>query len=146
MSNLEMLEKLSQGKNRVETVPLYINDEKVAEYEMRPLTSGEVSKLKVIENKPYTMTMQIDTKGKRKGNPQEKLSDMDIGMGEFSEVQTKAIYTAIAWSLSVNGENVPVEAIYDLDKGIPELLFEKVIELLGLTAKDLKAVKTFHAI
>ena len=146
MSNMEMLEKLSQGKNRVETVPLFIDGEKVAEYEMRPLTSGEVSKLKIIENKPYKMTMQIDAKGKRKGDAQEKLSDMDIGMGEFSEVQTKAMYTAIAWSLSVGGEKIPVEAIYDLDKGIPGLLFEKVIELSGLTAADLKAVKLFHAV
>lgn len=146
MSNMEMLEKLSQGKNRVETVPVFIDGEKVAEYEMRPLTSGEISKLKIIENKPYKMTMQIDAKGKRKGDAQEKLSDMDIGMGEFSEVQTKAMYTAIAWSLSVGDEKIPVKAIYDLDKGIPELLFEKVIELSGLTAADLKAVKLFHAV
>ena len=141
-----MLEKLSQGRNRVEAVPLIIDGEKVAEYEMRPLTSGEVSRLKVIENKPYKMTMQIDAKGKRQKTQKEKISDMDIGMGEFSEVQTKAMYTAIAWSLSVYDEKIPVEAIYALDKGIPELLFEKVIELSGLTDKDLKSVKTFHAI
>lgn len=145
MSNMEMLAKLSQGKNRVETVPLFVDGEKVAEYEMRPLSSGEVSKLRIMENKPYKMKMQIDNNGKRKGTKKE-FSDMEIGMGEFSEVQTKSMYTAIAWSLSIGDEKIPVEAIYDLDAGIPELLFEKVIELSGLTENDLKSVKTFHVV
>ena len=146
MSNMEMLEKLSQGKNRIETVPIVKDGETVAEYQMRPLTSGEVSKLKIIENKPYKMKMQIDVQGKRQATKKEKVSDMDIGMGDFTEVQTKTMYTAIAWSLSVDGETIPVEALDDLDKGVPELLFEKVIEISGLTDKDLKSVKTFHGV
>ena len=146
MSNMEMLEKLSQGKNRIETVPIVKDGETVAEYQMRPLTSGEVSKLKIIENKPYKMKMQIDVQGKRQATKKEKVSDMDIGMGDFTEVQTKTMYTAIAWSLSVDGETIPVEALDDLDKGVPELLFEKVIEISGLTDKDLKSVKSFHGV
>ena len=55
------------------------------------------------------------------------------------------MYTAIAWSMTLPEEKpVPVQAIRDLGKGVPELLFNEVIRISKLTEQDLTAIKNFR--
>lgn len=88
------------------------------------------------------MTMEFNKQGKR-GKTSEN-NEMELGMGEFTEAQAEAMYTAVAWSLSVEGESVDVDIVKNLDKGIPELLFDNVIRISTLTEEDLSAVKSFR--
>ena len=108
-----------------------------AEFQIRPLTSGELTQLQTLEKRGFQVKVGMQN-GKRQ-TVESNLSDVDINVGEFNEYQAEAMYTAIAWSL-----NVDVEEIKELPVGIPELLFEKVIEISSLSDKDLTAVKTFR--
>ena len=141
MSNIEMLQKLSNGVNHVENITIETENDK-HDFLMRPLSDGELTRLQVIEKKPYSMTMEFNKQGKR-GKTSEN-NEMELGMGEFTEAQAEAMYTAVAWSLSVEGESVDVDIVKNLDKGIPELLFDNVIRISTLTEEDLSAVKSFR--
>ena len=54
------------------------------------------------------------------------------------------MYTAIAWSLSVEDEEIDPNLIRQLPVGIPEDLFEKIVEISNLSDKDLTIIKTFR--
>ena len=137
-NNFEMLQKLSSGKNHIEEIE--INGVKL---NIRPLSDGELTKLQTIEKKPYSMKIKIDSSGKRKSATKPD-TDMDVGMGEFTESQAEAMYTAIAWSLSVDGEVVTPEDVKTTNVGIPQLLFNEVIRISKLTEGDLTAIKSFR--
>jgi hypothetical protein len=74
----------------------------------------------------------------------QNINDVDINTGEFTEAQAEAMYTAIALSLSVDGETVTSDDIKGMPAGVPELLFEKVILVSKLNDKDLTAIKQFR--
>ncbi|WP_407376630.1 hypothetical protein [Methanobrevibacter sp.] len=141
MSNIEMVQKLSNGINAVENVTIETENGK-HDFMMRPLSDGELTRLQVIEKKPYSMTMEFNPNGKR-GKTSDN-NEMELGMGEFTESQAEALYNAVALSLSVDGEKVTADDIRNMDKGIPELLFNEVIRISTLTEKDLSAVKSFR--
>jgi len=143
MSNLEVLQKLSLGVNNTEKVVIESEDGEKQEFVMRPLTDGELTKLQTIEKKPYNMKIKIDGSGKRKSATKPD-TDMDVGMGEFTESQAEAMYTAIAWSLSVDGETVTADDVKTLAVGFPQLLFDEVIRISKLTDADLTAIKSFR--
>lgn len=146
MSNLELLQKLSLGKDNTEKVIIELDNGETQEFTMRPLTDGELSKIQTIEKKPYSMKIKIDSDGKKRkvSRKSETDMDMDVGMGDFTESQSEAMYTAIAWSLSIDGENVTVEDVKGTPVGIPELLFNEVIRISKLTEGDLTAIKSFR--
>jgi len=139
MKNLEMIQKLTLGKDNLETVKIDY-DGTEAEFTIRPLTSGELSKLQAIEKKPLVVKVGMQG-GKRVS---QNINDVDINTGEFTEAQAEAMYTAIALSLSVDGETVTSEDIKGMPTGVPELLFEKVILISKLNDKDLTAIKQFR--
>ena len=141
MSNLEMLQKLSLGTEDIETVIIDFEGEK-AEFKIRPLTSGELSKLQSVEKKPLVVTVGMKN-GKRE-TVKSNISDVDINTGEFTEAQSEAMYQAIALSLSVDGEIIEVDDIKAMRTGLPELLFEEVINVSKLSDTDLTAIKTFR--
>ena len=136
-NNFEMLQKLSSGKNHIEEIN--INGVKL---NIRPLSDGELTKLQVIEKKPYTMNMKLNSKGKR--GETKNTQDMDVGMGEFTSSQAKAMYTAVAWSLSIDNDTVSIDDVRNLDKGVPELIFKEVVRISKLTESDLSAIKNFR--
>ena len=136
-NNFEMLQKLSSGKNHIEEID--INGVKL---NIRPLSDGELTKLQVIEKKPYTMNMKLNSKGKR--GETKNTQDMDVGMGEFTSSQAKAMYTAVAWSLSIDNDTVSIDDVRNLDKGVPELIFKEVVRISKLTESDLSAIKNFR--
>ena len=141
MSNLEMLQKLSLGVDDTETVIIDFEGEK-AEFTIRPLTSGELSKLQAVEKKPLVVTVGMRN-GKRE-TVNSNVNDVDINTGEFTEAQSEAMYQAIAWSLSTNEEIILIDDIKSMRAGLPEILFEKVIEVSKLSEEDLTAIKTFR--
>lgn len=136
-NNFEMLQKLSSGTNHVEEIE--VNGVKL---NIRPLSDGELTKLQVIEKKPYTMNMKLNSKGKR--GETKNTQDMDVGMGEFTSSQAKAMYTAVAWSLSIDNDTVSIDDVRNLDKGVPELIFKEVVRISKINESDLSAIKNFR--
>ena len=139
MKNLEVIKKLGLGKDDTETVKINFEDEDYT-FKMRPLTSGELSKLQSIEKKPLTVKI-----GMQNGVRQSvHTNDVDINTGEFTEAQAEAMYNAIALSLSVDGETIPVEEIKTFPAGVPEIIFKEVIRVSKLSEDDLTAIKSFR--
>ena len=143
MSNAELLNKITQGTNYTETVTIEINGE-TETVTIRPLSSGELSKLQVIEKKGFTMKIGM-TNGKRTQVTTSN-TDMDINAGEFTEHQNEALYTAIAWALTTDDEEEPItpEQIQQLPTGVPEQIFNHIIRISKLTDKDLTIIKQFR--
>ena len=136
MTNNEMIQKLMLGKDDVQTVTIKIDDTE-AEFSMRPLTSGELSELQTIEKKGFHMT--IGMQGGQRQTVSTNMNDLDVNVGEFTEHQLEAMYKAISLSL-----NVKETDIKQLPTGVPEALFEKVIEISNLSDDDLTVIKTFR--
>lgn len=144
-SNLEMLQKLTLGKDAVETITIEFED-KTADFTIRPLTSGELSKLQAIEKKKLNVKVALEN-GKRKkttvSEDDTKVQDVNINTGEFTESQAEAMYKAIAWSLSVDDEIILPDDVKKMMPGMPELIFEHVIRISKLSESDLTSVKSF---
>ncbi len=131
MNNNEIIEKLTLGKERTETVT--IND---VEIELRPLTSGELAKLQSLEKKGFVMKVAVSPNGKRQN---VTTNDIDINAGEFTEYQTEAMYKAIAWSMDISEE-----AVRDFGVGVPELIFQEVVRISHISDDDLTSIKQFR--
>lgn len=130
MNNNEIIEKLTLGKDNVETVK--IND---IEIELRPLTSGELSKLQIIDKKGLTMKVGVNPTGKR----QVQTNDIDVNASELTKYQMEAMYTAIAWSMDID-----IEAVKGFSVGIPEKIFMEVVRISNLSDTDLTSIKQFR--
>ena len=128
MNNNDILEKLTLGKDKTETVT--IED---VEIELRPLTSGELAKLQSIEKQGFTMKVGINNQGKRPNN------DVDVNAGEFNKYQTEAMYKAVAWSMGIDEKKVA-----DFNVGIPEKIFNEVVRISNLSDNDLTSIKQFR--
>ena len=139
MSNLEILKKLSLGKEDTQKVTITVKDNDY-DFILRPLTSGELTKLQKIEKHP--LNLKIEMKNGVRQNVQS--NDVDINTGEFAEAQNETMYTAIAWSMSTDNEKVTVEDIKTLPTGVPEAIFTKVIEISSLSDEDLTIIKSFR--
>lgn len=136
MTNIDLITKLMQGDNAQE-VEIPVNNDETVCFTMRPLTDGEIKKLHEMESKPYNV--QINQTEKRTTNKGE------VNNSELVRAQTKTKYQAVAWSLSIEGQSkVKPEHIEKLPKGIPSVLFEKVIEISELTEEDLDLLKRFR--
>lgn len=136
MNNLETLRKLSLGKDDKTTVKINFEDEDY-EFEMRPLTDGELTKLQSIEKKP--LIVKVGMQGGKRTSMQTNMNDVDINTGEFTEAQNESMYQAIGWSL-----DVPVDAVKGLPAGLPGVLFEQVIRISKLSDDDLTIIKSFR--
>ena len=134
-NNTELLEKLTLGKDKKELVIIDVNGED-QEIELRPLTSGELSKLQTIEKQGFVMRIGM-TNGKRTSTT--NLSDMDINAGEFTKYQNEALYKAVAWSMGLKPEQVE-----SFIPGLPERIFSEVVRISNLDDKDLTIIKNFR--
>ena len=141
MSNKDMIQKLTLGVDDIQTVSIDWEGEEL-EFKLRPLTSGELSKLQVIEKKPLQIRVNMRN-GKREA-VQSNMNDVDINTGEFTEAQAEAMYKAVALSLSVDGEKVTTDEVRGMVVGLPELLFTEVINVSKLSDADLTMVKQFR--
>ena len=135
-NDIELLEKLTLGKDKTETVTITVNGEE-EEIELRPLTSGELSKLQTIEKKGFVMKIGMQN-GKRT-TTQTNLSDMDINAGEFTQYQNEALFKAVAWSMGIEPEQVE-----SFIPGVPEQIFTEVVRISNLKDKDLTIIKNFR--
>ena len=139
MNNNEILSKLTIGTEETETVTVYNNDEKI-EVDIRPLTTGELTNLQSLEKKSFRMKMKMNRNGELE-NVERQMSDntMDISMSDFTEFQAKAMYTAIAWSMGIS-----VKEVQSFKPGVPEQIFEAIIDLNSLSENDLICIKQFR--
>lgn len=142
-SNLEMLQKLSLGKDDVEKVTLELEDGSEYEFTIRPLTSGEISKLQALEKKSVVIKIGMEA-GKRTKTTVDNHQNVDVNTGKFSKDQSEAMYESIALSLSVDGEVITSDDVKQMKVGLPELLFAEVIRVSQLTEDDLTAIKSFQ--
>ena len=138
MSNLEMLERLTKGVEATETIE--IGGEEV---EIRPLTSGELSKLQTIEKKGFVMKVGVGANGKRT-NVQTSNTDVDINAGDFTQYQSEALFKAVAWGLSIGNDKVNPEQVEALPAGIPEQIFNEIVRISNIKDNDLTIIKNFR--
>jgi len=136
MGNMDMIEKLTLGKDRTEMVTITVNGEE-QELELRPLTSGELSKLQTIEKKGFVMKIGMQN-GKRT-HTSTNMSDMDVNAGEFTKYQNEALYQAVAWSM-----NIEPEVVESFIPGVPEKVFAEVVRISNLNDNDLTIIKQFR--
>lgn len=133
-NDIELIQKLTLGKDKKEIVTIQINGED-QEIELRPLTSGELSKLQTIEKKGFVMKIGMQN-GKRTTT---NLSDMDINAGEFTQYQNEALFKAVAWSMGIKEEQVE-----NFIPGVPEQIFNEVVRISNLHDNDLTIIKNFR--
>ena len=138
MSNLEMISRLTKGIEATEVIN--VGGEEV---EIRPLTSGELSELQTIEKEGFVMKVGVGAKGKRT-NVETSNTDVDINAGDFTHYQSEALYKAVAYGLSVNGEKIKPEQVQDLPTGLPEQIFNEIVRISNLTNNDLTIIKNFR--
>ena len=131
MNNEEIIEKLTLGKDLTETVTIDGVD-----ITLRPLTSGELSKLKTIDKKGLTMKVGVSGNTKKQS---VAANDIDVNAAELSKYQTEAMYTAVAWSMDISKEAVENFAV-----GIPEKIFMEVSRISNLQDTDLTILKQFR--
>ena len=136
MSNLEMISRLTKGIEATEIIT--VNGEEI---EIRPLTSGELSELQTIEKKGFVMKVGVGANGKR---TKADMSDIDINAGDFTHYQSEALYKAVAWGLSIDGEKIKPEQIQNLPTGVPEQIFQEIVRISNLTNNDLTIIKNFR--
>ena len=141
MKNIDTLRKITLGTEATEHITIKIGDEE-EEFEIRPLTSGELSKLQSIEKKGFKMKIGVNPQGKRT-SVNTNMSDVDINAGDFNQYQYEALYKAVAWGLSID-EDIPVEQIEQLPAGVPEQIFEGVIHISSFNDNDLTIIKQFR--
>ena len=133
-----MLERLTRGVEATETIT--INDEEIT---IRPLTSGELSKLQTIEKKGFVMKVGVGANGKRT-NVQTSNTDVDINAGDFTKYQSEALFKAVAWGLSIGKEKVNPEQVEALPAGIPEQIFNEIVRISNIKDNDLTIIKNFR--
>jgi len=135
-NNLETLRKLSLGKEDKTLVKINFENNPY-EFEIRPLTDGELTQLQSIEKKP--LIVKVGMQNGKRTSVQSNINDVDINTGEFTEAQNEAMYNAIAWSLDVDVENIK-----SLPAGLPGVLFDQVIKISKLSDDDLTVIKSFR--
>lgn len=130
----DLITKLMLGKDDITKVTI---DDNIIN--LRPLTAGELAKLKRIEQQDIKFNTQIGIDGEN-----VPLNTANVDTGLFLENQNHAKFQAIAWSMSCNGLTVTVDAVEKFRKEIPDLLFKEIIKISKLTEKDLTSVKNFQ--
>ena len=133
-----MLERLTLGTEATETIE--VGGEEV---EIRPLTSGELSKFQTIEKKGFVMKVGVGANGKRT-NVSTSNTDVDINAGDFTQYQSEALYKAVAWGLSIGNEKVNPEQVEALPAGIPEQIFNEIVRISNIKDNDLTIIKNFR--
>ena len=142
MSNLEMLTKLTVGKDLTEDCTIDVNGEEIT-ITLRHLTSGELAQLQTIEKKGFVMKVGVGAKGKRT-NVQTSNTDVDINAGDFTQYQSEALFKAVAWGLSIGKEKVNPEQVEALSAGIPEQIFNEIVRISNIKDNDLTIIKNFR--
>ena len=137
IDNHDIIEKLTLGTQDIEEVTITVDKDETT-VTLRPLTSGELAKLRKIEKKPFTMKMNMGSNGKVRDVEKMSQQTMDIGMADFTDSQAETIYQAVAWSMDIDIENVK-----NFKVGVPEQIFKEVMRISSLP-DDLEVVKQFR--
>ena len=133
MNNNEIIEQLTLGKDKTETVEI-----DGTEIELRPLTAGELAKLQSLEKQGFIMKVGVNNAGKRQS---VTTNDVDVNAGEFNKYQIEAMFKAVAWSMDIDPKLVE-----DFPVGVPERIFGEVVRISHLGDSDLTTVKQFRKV
>ena len=127
MENKEILDKIIQGTQKEEQVNIPFNGEDYT-FTLRPLTSGELSKIQKIERKG--LSIDIGSKGAKPSM---------INLGDFTDNQNLAMVEAISISL-----DAPSDKVKQLPIELVESLFNEVARISNISDKELISLKNFH--
>ena len=127
MENKEILDKIIQGTQKEEQVSIPFNGEDYT-FTLRPLTSGELSKIQKIERKG--LSIDIGSKGAKPSM---------INLGDFTDNQNLAMVEAISISL-----DAPSDKVKQLPIELVESLFNEVARISNISDKELISLKNFH--
>ena len=133
MNNDELINKLTLGKDKTETVT--IDGEEIT---LRPLTAGELAKLQSLEKQGFIMKVGVNSQGKRQS---VTTNDVDVNAGEFNKYQMEALFKAVGWSMGIDPKLVE-----DFSVGLPEKIFGEVVRISNLSDSDLTTVKQFRKV
>ena len=133
MNNNDIIEQLTLGKDKTETVDIDGN-----EITLRPLTAGELAKLQSLEKQGFIMKVGVNNAGKRQN---VTTNDVDVNAGEFNKYQMEAMFKAVAWSMDIDPKLVE-----DFSVGVPERIFGEVVRISHLSDADLTTVKQFRKV
>lgn len=136
-SNTDLLNELKAGLNKTETVKVDVNGSEHS-FILRPLSSGELSSLQVMEKK------NLKVKVKSKGSNKESINEADMDSALLFENKAKTKYRAISLSLSVNDERITDEMVQILPPDTVEALFTEVVRISNLTKDDLTVIQSFQ--
>jgi len=89
------------------------------------------------------MKVGVGANGKRT-NVNTNNTDVDINAGDFTKYQSEALYKAVSWGLSVDGEKVKPEQVEALPAGLPEQIFNEIIRISNIKDNDLTIIKQFR--
>ena len=136
-SNTDLLNELKVGLNKTETVKVDVNGSEHS-FILRPLSSGELSSLQVMEKK------NLKVKVKSRGSNKESINEADMDSALLFENKAKTKYRAISLSLSVNDEKITDEMVKILPPDTVETLFTEVVRISNLTKDDLTVIQSFQ--
>jgi bifunctional DNA-binding transcriptional regulator/antitoxin component of YhaV-PrlF toxin-antitoxin module len=136
-SNTDLLNELKVGLNKTETVKVDVNGSEHS-FILRPLSSGELSSLQVMEKK------NLKVKVKSRGSNKESINEADMDSALLFENKAKTKYRAISLSMSVNDEKITDEMVKILPPDTVEALFTEVVRISNLTKDDLTVIQSFQ--
>lgn len=136
-SNTDLLNELKAGLNKTETVKVDVNGSERS-FLLRPLSSGELSSLQVMEKK------NLKVKVKSRGSNKESINEADMDSALLFENKAKTKYRAISLSMSVNDEKITDEMVKILPPDTVETLFTEVVRISNLTKDDLTVIQSFQ--
>ena len=128
MENKDLIEQIIQGTQTEEQVTIKYDGADYT-FTLKPLTTGQLSKLKKIEQSG--LKVRMDKKGQTEIVP--------INAGEMAEAQEEAKYEGISFSV-----DAPVEKVKQLPQSVVDDLFKEIIRISELTDKDLVVVRNFQ--
>lgn len=141
--NMEILNEIIQGASNVQAVKIEGLKEPIY---LRPLTSAELLELQALEKKGMKATLNME--GILNLSPKQRREQLRDQMQSFQQefdfekatkMRMEVKFKAIAYSMDVNEAYVrklPVDVV--------RKIFEKVVEISGLTEEDLDTITEFR--
>lgn len=143
MTNAEILNELINGKDNTQEFEFEGLGKPLR---LRPLTTGEILRLQKLEkkNQRYNISVEKDARKKR-GERRKEIRDEvqkfenEIDAEQLRESVARTKFLAISLSA-----DIPEAMVEELPSYLPDLIFEKVVDISKLTSKDLDLLADFR--
>lgn len=143
MSNQEILDQLINGKDNTEQFEF---EGLSGPLTLRPLTTGEILELQKLEKKDqrYNISVEKDGKTSRKGFRDKTRKEVQKLQNEVDAEQLRENIARTKFRAISLSADIPEKTVEKLPGYLPDLIFEKVVEISKLTEKDLDLIADFR--